>query len=209
MRAIKVVVSAMVAGLIGNYAALGQVLFHEANVLLSGEMPAGTVSAYVGTTQIQIQLNLVGSEFVSEFYYENFQVPHPVATLANETGTFDAPTWSWNYHHAPNGLDFPFGLEFATANSGGGIHRFDRSDAVGYNLGYPMTTVWPPQGDIALLTDPGPYQWVAHVQGIGPDGNGSGWVGYDPTIPVPEPATYAGLFAIGLAAFAAFRRFRR
>ncbi len=27
-------------------------------------------------------------------------------------------------------------------------------------------------------------------------------------VPVPEPATYAGLFALGLAGFAAFRRFR-
>ena len=27
-------------------------------------------------------------------------------------------------------------------------------------------------------------------------------------VPVPEPATYAGLFALGLAGFAAYRRFR-
>ena len=27
-------------------------------------------------------------------------------------------------------------------------------------------------------------------------------------VPIPEPATYAGLFALGLAGFAAFRRFR-
>lgn len=52
------------------------------------------------------------------------------------------------------------------------------------------------------------YISVAHIQGIGEEGEDSSWVkGYDPPLPTPEPSTWM-LLGIGLAALPFARKIR-
>jgi hypothetical protein len=56
----------------------------------------------------------------------------------------------------------------------------------------------------------GTWHSALHMQGLGQDAEGSGWIGATPTTPVPEPETYAMLLAgLALMGFVARRRRER
>lgn len=82
-------------------------------------------------------------------------------------------------------------VNFSQAN---GPNRFNEDDVVTYLITHPASIA---ASSFDFLSAPagghGPFSTAAHVQGIGQNGQLSGWV------TVPEPASLAGLILAGLA----------
>lgn len=176
------------------------------NRLLSGDDPLGTVTvSRTKDGELCIEANLAPGEHLAQLYVK---MPWGLFLAPPETrGHFTWPTISWGTQHAPEGLTFPLGIKFAAA-SGISQRRFDETDMISWDIATPMPLSglsgmlpWPPSPEY----DCGDWMWVGHIKGVGPDGEGSGWIGHC----VPEPGSFAGVFALGLAGLAAFRRFGR
>lgn len=154
-----------------------------------------------GSVKMKLEtLNLVGTEFVRTWAF-NLDPALDVTQLSfsapTKVGSFTDPSVSLvsNGVNVAGGANMDIGLSFAAG--GGASARFTAGDAVEYTItGIPTLTAnsfnFLSSGNAALLT-------AAHVQGIGPTGDDSGWV------TVPEPA--AGLSA--LIALPALLRRRR
>jgi hypothetical protein len=151
--------------------------------------------------------NLVSSESASAWYF-NFD-PNLLATLLTFTVVDNSDA-------VPNAINT--GVDSFLANgdgmydiwfdlpppSGSFPARFTAGETIIYDLSYvsPITVA---SFDFfsAVGGAQGTFKSAAHIEGIGPSGDGSGWIGF-----VPEPST-GSLFALGLIGLAIGRGRRR
>ena len=136
-------------------------------------------------------IHLTDNEFVSSLYLNlnPFLDPKKLSfgfqsgTQATEIGT------GTDLLKSGTGLKFDIGFSFQTSK---GENRFGVGDQVVYQISLPGIT----SNDLNFLSSANGgkenFLAAAHVQGIGPNGNNSGWVA--PTTSVPEPGT---LFLLG------------
>lgn len=158
-----------------------------------------TFSDIVGGVQLQISnLNLIGTEFVSGFWF-NYSGSTPLASLAFANVSGDQYSdLNGNPMTADGGGLYSVHFAYDTAAS----NRFTVGESSTYSiLGTGVTT-----SNFNFLSTPsggnGTWYAAAHVQNTGIDGTGSGFIGA-----IPEPETYAMLLAgLGLMAFVARRR---
>jgi hypothetical protein len=142
--------------------------------------------------------NLVGGEFVSGLYLNVASGIDPTALNFSspvKTGTFDTPTISLATDSYKADGDGYFDILLSFATSGSGSKRFAANDAISYTItGLPSLTA----GSFNALSSSGSkpgYPIAAHVQSIGANGSGSGWVTVS-----PEPSALAllALSVVGL-----------
>ena len=142
----------------------------------------------------------------------------------DSTALFDGSQWTYSYkitalaggpgvgNRPLQGLTIPLlspvggiTVDQTTSVASGHLADFGTLNAGGSTIGF----LWLGTPMVAGETS----QWVSFTSTLPPvlkdvgvqDGT---VVNVQALVPVPEPATYAGLFALGLAGFAAFRRFR-
>ena len=159
---------------------------------------AGSVVMTLTTT------NLPGTEFVREWYFNLDPTLDPTDlafSAPTKTGTFADPTVSTGTDAFKADGDGNYDILVAFDNAPP-ANRFTAGDAVEYTItGIGSLTA----ASFNFLSAPagghGPYLTAAHVQGIGEDGEDSGWV------TTPEPATVA-LVAGGLAWIALLKKRR-
>ncbi|QYK52134.1 MAG: PEP-CTERM sorting domain-containing protein [Fimbriimonadaceae bacterium] len=90
------------------------------------------------------------------------------------------------------GTNFDFSIDFGTSNAGGGIQRLNSGDSITLQMvGTGLTAL----SFDSYSTGGTPVQGLLHLQGIAP--NGSAKLAGEA---VPEPATFAVLAGLGLAA---------
>jgi len=155
------------------------------------------------TVEIKFEnLNLTGSEFTSKWFLNLDPALNPTAVNFGspvQVGTFALPTISKgaDAFKADGDRFFDFEFEFATANP----QRF----GPGESLTYTVTGITGlDAADFNFVSVNGPagnngYPVAQHIQGIGANGNLSGWV------TVPEPSTL-GLAAAAVCGLARRRR---
>jgi len=191
-----------------------------------GTTPAGTFTATFDDTAcgidcVQLTMAPTGAagsgEFVSDWWF-NFDDAQDLFALvfafdATSTGpTATVISRSENNLQADGGNDFDIRFSFATSNSGGGIARFDVNETVVYNI---TGIVGLTASDFDFLAfddgsgNGGGAHSAAHVQGIGPNENLSGFItdngGGGPGGELPEPNAL-WLLGMGLVALAVTRR---
>lgn len=174
-----------------------------ATELISGTKPVGTVSLSEVGGKLTVRANLAPGEFVSDVLV--FRPWTPLSPFGKE-GSFTDPTLSWGVNHAPNGYTFPLKISFSTSNRDGGVELFDGQDSHIWSVQYLVLLGAKAPGPDEEI-NPGGWDFVAHIQGIGQNGN-SGWIGAPITV-VPEPGFYGILTGLGLLSFAGWRKFRK
>jgi hypothetical protein len=195
---------------------LAAVISYDLSIEFSGATPpAGTAPWLRATfddgggsgsvTMTLTALNLTGGEFV-RFWDFNLDPALSPASLSfsapSKTGTFVDPVIATgvNAFQADGDGLYDIRVEFDNAPP---ADRFGVGDSVQYTItGIPTLTA----SSFDFLSAPagghGPFPTAAHVQGIGVDGNFSGWV------TTPEPSAGAALIAVA-GATAGFRRRRQ
>ena len=147
--------------------------------------------------------NLIDSEFVFEWLF-NIDPAFEQTDLddldftqkeSSKIGEFTDPTITATVNEFLANGDGYFDIEFKFDNSDGAAKRFGVGDGVTYTIeGIPTLTA----SSFYFLSyedgSQGEFRMAAHVGGIGPSGNYSGWVS------VPEPGTLALLALGGLPA---------
>jgi hypothetical protein len=145
--------------------------------------------------------NLVGSEFVSNLYFNLDPTLDPTQLVfgsITKVGAFDDPTITAGDDAFKAGPDGKFDVQFAfaTSGAGGGSHRFGAGESMSLTISGIAGLVANSFNFLSAPDGPiGPYPTAAHVQGIGRDGTGSGWV----TVPEPTGMALAGFGAAVLA----------
>ncbi len=155
-------------------------------------------------------INLTGEEFVTEWMFNLDPSMDPdklVFSSPTKTGTFDDPIITTGVNaFRPDGDGF-FDIQFIFANN---PLQFGANEAVEYTITYdPDNVNLVNPEDFNFLSalgpggSPGPLPTAAHIQGIDPDGEESGWV----TV-IPEPLTMAGVF-LGIGGLGGYIRKRK
>ena len=158
---------------------------------------------------LRIDAQLVGTEFVTGLYLNSIVNP----TLLNfgdptgGSGGFEDPSISLASNtFRPDGDGFfDILLEFENAPPGA---RFDNSDFITYHI--TLTSGLLSEGNFNAFSapgpgpgNPGPFQAAAHIQGIGPEGEGSGFIAPNG---VPDGGMTMMLLGSALACLGALRR---
>ena len=154
-------------------------------------------------TMTLTSLNLVSQEFV-RFWHFNldpaFDATNLVFSAPLKVGAFADPAINLGtdaFQAAGDGLyDIQLAFGFAPPSD-----RFGAGDSVSYTItGIPTLTA----NSFSFLSAPaggnGPFYTAAHVQGIGPNGDNSGWVTNS-----PEPASLS-VMTVGALALMRWRR---
>ncbi len=192
----KKLIAALLALAFVSVPAWSQAIWNQ-NAVLSGDTPQGEL--LLTCQEGELTFTAIGfpeGQFVTDVLVN---IPNGVLLDPVKTGVFDLPEAEWGKAHHGQ-LEFSLKLEFATSNAGGGVKRFDGNDSVSWTLEHPLIPgIWP---EVCNSKD---WTWVAHVQGVGSDNEGSAWVGHQ----VPEPGAYGAMFALGLIGFSFYRRWRR
>lgn len=152
-----------------------------------------------GFEEVTIDLeatNLTGTEYVSKWYF-NFAMDATELRLQFSSGDVpdDGISYGSDAFKAAGTGKFDILMEWDQSKMI--FDAFSTASLVYTCLGCAGTL---DASDFDLLSAPGgghgPYLSVAHIQGIGPDGKGSGWVA------VPEPSTLlllgSGLIGLGI-----------
>ncbi len=209
MRAVFLAALAL-AGAAGPLTA-GTVVFDSSFEYSSGTAPAGAPPWLRATfddggksgsvTLTFAAQNLVGSEFVSNLYFNLDPTLDPAQLVfgsITKVGAFDDPAITAGVNAFKAGPDGKFDLQFAfaTSGAGGGSHRFGAGESMSLTISGIASLV---ANSFDFLSSPdgpiGPFPTAAHVQSIGRDGTGSGWV----TVPEPTGLALAGFGAAVLA----------
>ncbi len=139
--------------------------------------------------------NLTASEFVSKLMLNLDPALNPtLLTFSSPTkvGTFADPTFSTgaNLFSAGGGSNFDLLVEFDNSPP---ANRFGSGESMSTVIGG-IPTLSANSFNFNSSGGSGALNIAAHVQGIGPSANLSGWI----TIAVPEPTGVAGLAACSL-----------
>ena len=205
------------AGVLGVTSAQAAVITFDLDQEFSGATPPAGSSPWLrstfddgggsgSVTMTLTALNLTGSEFVTEWDFNldpSLNLASLIFSAPAKTGTFADPIISTGVDAFQADGDGKYDIQFAFDNAPP-ANRFGVGDSVQYTIsGIPTLTA----SSFNFLSAPaggkGPFQTAAHVQGIGAQGNDSGWVS-----PVPEPSMAA--VSVLLAALAGpFRRRHR
>ena len=207
--------------LLGSTAADAAAISFEAAIEYSGATaPVGTAPWLVATfddgdTPGSVDLilstpNLSGNEFVSEWNLNLDPVldaTNLIFSAPSKTGSFADPTVSKSTDTFMAGGDGRYDIEFrfATSNQGGGTLRFGAGESAMYTItGIASLTASSFDFLSAPMGGNGPFLTAAHVQGIDPNDNQSGWV----TVPEPSALAILGLSIMPLA-YRSWRRLKR
>lgn len=198
MKKLPKILALVLVVVLGPWSAFSQVISWDYNRVLTGDAPSGSVSVRYSDNRFTIKADLAEGEYLSDLYFSTAWRLH--YSLPERVGQFSFPSITWATYFLPRGLSFPLWVEFVPSELE--TERFDNQDGVTWTLAsvLPLTPPSP-----SFRYDCGDWMWLARVQGIGPDGQGSGLIGHY----VPEPGAFTGVFALGLAGLAVFRRFGR
>jgi hypothetical protein len=213
MRTVATMAAAAAVGLLACAAPAAIVTFDSVIEYSGGQQPAGpqpwlraVFNDNGGTGSVTLTLtalNLTGSEFVNDWFFNLDPALNPTNlnfAVQNTTGTFATPVVlkGTNAFNAAGSTDFDILVDFDNAPP---ANRFGPGESIQFLItGIPTLTA----NSFNFLSVPGghgPFLNAAHVQGIGPNANGSGWV------TVPEP-TSLGATALGAAVLVRPRRRR-
>lgn len=170
------------------------------------------------TNEVQLKMDatkLVGSEFVSGWYFNLDDSINPLNLSftydgnASEGGPeADSISTSQNGLSAGPASGFDLAFNFKTSNSNGGASRFGAGETVVYSIIFndpdPNDTIILNAQSFDFKNAGGNFLSAAHVQGIGPSGENSGWIAATSTTDIPEAASLLslglGILGIGLVA---------
>jgi len=163
------------------------------------------------TVQLELSnFNLTGSEFVGAWYL-NFNDSLNVNNLnfnrVGGTAVADASiSTGINAFKADGDGFFDILLDFPQKKA----DRFGAGDNIIYEI-TGVNLINPEMFNFGSAPGGGNGTWysAAHVQGIGPDAEASGWIGSGPGVPVPEPTTYLMLAAMLGIGFLLTRKSRK
>jgi hypothetical protein len=179
-----------------------------------GDQPLGSVlvdftNAGANAVDLTITSQLVNLEFLGALYLNLNPAYDPNDlnfALTGSTGTFGSPTISTGtdaFKADGDGL-YDILVDFNIAPPG---DRFNDTDSVTFTLTGITGLV---EGDFNFLSAPsgghGPFLAAAHIQGVGPNGEGSGWIAPGNGAPVPDGGATVMLLGTALACLGALRR---
>jgi hypothetical protein len=136
-------------------------------------------------------------QFLSRLFV-NLDKSYSNLNVSSSDGQFN----DWNFKEDGNnfgGGQFDFKFLFDTANSGDRVYAGD-------SVSWTVTGDGLTEDSFRALSDHVEYPNMLHIQGIGPNGEGSAHVTSSCTEPVPEPGT---MLALGVAATGLLARRRR
>ncbi len=181
----------------------------------TGSAPAGAAPwatatfSQTGTDSVRlsIQSALSASEFISNMYFnvEPGQAVSGVFNAGLSTGAFQAPSLAVgnNNQNAGGGARYDLRIAFPINQP---ANRFGGTDLAVFDLSGAGLT----EDDFDFLSTAGggglAFLTAAHVQGIGPNASGSGWLASGTVIPLPAGA---GTGLAGLAMVAGLSYLRR
>ena len=194
-------------------AARAAIVTYDFNVEYSGATPPAGTAPWLratfddggapGSVSLTLTaLNLTGGEFVNDWLF-NLNPALSAKSLnfavQSTTGTFATPVvvTGENDHSAAGSTMFDILIDFDNAPP---ANRFGAGESSTYTItGIPTLTA-NSFDFLSIGGGQGPFFSVAHVQGIGPSGNNSGWV-----TQVPEPTSLA-LLSLGATMLVGRRR---
>jgi hypothetical protein len=172
--------------------------------------------ADAGKVSLKLDSLLQDSDEFANLWFFNFNNNSQVAgltfTQTASSGNFAAPAILRATSNSDASLKadgdgyFDFGFDFA--NGGGQNQRFGASDSVTFKISAAFALS---AADFNLFSAPGggngSYRSAAHVQGIGSNAGGSGWIGEDgPDQGVPEAGSTLAMLGLALVGCEGVRR---
>lgn len=202
----------------------GALLRLDLNVIFSGCSPAGAppwlVATFddaadsLGAKGVRLTLStsgLVAQESVGGWYF-NFD-PSLNAALLQFTAVNTSAIGGWRVEAGNNGFKadgdgwYDFHFFFPESDAG----RFTSRKTVVFDIFYPQAITAASFDFLSLPSGgAGTFASAAHIQAIGSCAGLSGWIGTDPPVDAPEPASIALLgWGAGMMAFGLVFRQRR